>query len=129
MKEPSSGRIFPGHSSLGTPELGRGFCTLLGVDHTSLARRLGHYPFSFAGFPVYSKGHTTGSTGWHLGVSFPGGTEVNKVTQEEFFSIYSVFTHTTHVKVGKHPSRDERKADNSGVLYIIQAQQSVSRAG
>lgn len=36
MKEPSSGRIFPGHSSLGTPELGRGFCTLLGVDHTSL---------------------------------------------------------------------------------------------
>lgn len=64
-----------------------------------------------------------------FGSFFSGRKAINKVTQEEFFSIYSAFTHTAHVKVGKHPSRDERKADNSAALYIIQAQRSVSRAG
>lgn len=36
---------------------------------------LAHFPFSFAAFPTYSKGHTAGNTGWHLGVSFPGGRQ------------------------------------------------------
>lgn len=77
----------------------RGSCTLLGEAHTpraaSPAPRLGHFPCSFPGFPISSQGHTAGNTGCHLGVSFPGGTEVNKVTQEQLFSVYSLFTHTS----------------------------------
>lgn len=133
MEEPSSGRVFPGHSSLGTPELGRGFCTLPAGGLTSLGASPGPKagPFSLLIFWIsclQRRSHC-----WKHWVAFGSSFSRRNRSKSGYtgrvFSIYSVFSHTLHVKVGKHPSRDERKADNSGVLCITQAQRSVSRAG